>query len=133
MSTPSRTVPGFVNAHTHMYSALAPYGMPPAEPAPENFVQILERVWWRLDRALDERSLRASARLYVAESLLHGTTTLIDHNESPNFIEGSLDVLADACEEFGIRYTCYPTWREAFASHWRELRLLGRASEPARA
>ncbi|HVP14867.1 MAG TPA: amidohydrolase family protein [Terriglobales bacterium] len=92
-----------MNAHTHMYSALAPYGMPPAEPPPENFVQILERVWWRLDRALDERSLRISARLYAAESLLYGTTTLIDHHESPNLIEGSLDVLADACEEFGMR------------------------------
>ena len=74
MTTPSRTVPGFVNAHTHIYSALAPYGMPPATPPPENFVQILERVWWRLDRALDERALRASARLYAAESLLFGTT-----------------------------------------------------------
>ena len=108
MTTPSRTVPGFVNAHTHIYSALAPYGMPPAAPPPENFVQILERVWWRLDRALDERSLRASARLYAAESLLYGTTTLIDHQESPAFIEGSLDVLADACQEFGIRAVlCY--------------------------
>ena len=108
MNAQSRTVPGFVNAHTHMYSGLAPYGMPPASPSPENFVQILERVWWRLDRALDERSLRASARLYVAESLLYGTTTLVDHHESPHFIEGSLDVLADACEEFGIRAVlCY--------------------------
>jgi cytosine/adenosine deaminase-related metal-dependent hydrolase len=108
MTTPSRTVPGFVNAHTHIYSALAPYGMPPAAPPPENFVQILERVWWRLDRALDERSLRASARLYAAESLLYGTTTLIDHQESPAFIEGSLEVLADACQEFGIRAVlCY--------------------------
>ena len=108
MTTPSRTVPGFVNAHTHIYSALAPFGMPPAEPPPENFVQILERVWWRLDRALDERSLRASARLYAAESLLYGTTTLIDHQESPSFVEGSLDVLADACQEFGIRAVlCY--------------------------
>ena len=88
MSTPGRTVPGFVNAHTHIYSALAPYGMPPATPPPENFLQILERVWWRLDRALDEPSLRASARLYAAESLLYGTTTLIDHQESPSFIEG---------------------------------------------
>jgi len=108
MTTPSRTVPGFVNAHTHIYSALAPYGMPPASPPPENFVQILERVWWRLDRALDERSLRASARLYAAESLLYGTTALIDHQESPGFIEGSLDVLADACHEMGIRAVlCY--------------------------
>ena len=46
MTTPSRTVPGFVNAHTHVYSALAPYGMPAPAVPPENFVQILERVWW---------------------------------------------------------------------------------------
>lgn len=100
--------PGDVNAHTHIYSALAPLGMPEPEPPPENFVQILERVWWRLDRALDADSLRASARLYAAESLLAGTTALIDHHESPNFIDGSLDVLADACQEIGIRaMLCY--------------------------
>lgn len=99
---------GLVNAHTHVYSGLAPFGMPaPADP-PTNFPQILERVWWRLDRALDEASLRASARYYVARSLLAGTTVLIDHHESPNFIEGSLDVLADACQELGMRAVlCY--------------------------
>ncbi len=95
--------PGRVNAHTHVYSGLAPLGMPPPEEPPENFVQILERVWWRLDRALDEDSLRASARYYVAEALAAGTTTLIDHHESPELIAGSLDVLADACQELGMR------------------------------
>lgn len=99
---------GAVNAHTHLYSALAPLGMPAPAPPPQNFVQILERVWWRLDRALDEASLRASARLGIAEALLAGTTTLIDHHESPNFIEGSLDVLADAAQELGARLvTCF--------------------------
>ncbi len=82
--------------------------MPAASPAPANFVEILERVWWRLDRALDPASLRASAELYVAESVLSGTTALIDHHESPNFIEGSLDVLAEVCESFGMRaLLCY--------------------------
>ncbi len=94
---------GFVNAHTHIYSGLAPLGMPAPACAPENFVQILERIWWRLDRAIDEASLRASARLYIAAALLHGTTTLIDHHESPNCIDGSLDIIADACDELGIR------------------------------
>ncbi len=100
--------PGFINAHTHVYSGLAPFGMPAPHQAPRNFVEILERIWWRLDRALDERSLRASARWYVADALLHGTTTLVDHHESPGFIEGSLDVIADACQELGMRaLLCY--------------------------
>ncbi|MCA9654135.1 MAG: amidohydrolase family protein [Myxococcales bacterium] len=99
---------GRINAHTHIYSGLAGLGMPAPEPPPETFVQILQRVWWRLDRALDEASLRASARLYVAEALLAGTTTLLDHHESPGLIEGSLDVLAAACDELGIRaLLCY--------------------------
>ncbi len=100
--------PGAINAHTHLYSGLVPFDMPPPSPPPDNFVQILERVWWRLDRALDEQSLRAAARHYIAEALLAGTTTLIDHHESPELIEGSLDILADAAEELGIRLvTCY--------------------------
>lgn len=95
--------PGAVCAHTHLYSGLAPYGMPAAEPAPANFVEILEKVWWRLDRALDAQALRASARDYIAKALLSGTTSLIDHHESPHFIRGSLQVLADAAEELGVR------------------------------
>lgn len=95
--------PAWACAHTHLYSGLVPFGMPAPSKKPENFVQILERVWWRLDRALDAESLRASARYYVAESLLAGCTALVDHHESPNFIEGSLDVLADACDELGVR------------------------------
>ena len=99
---------GFVNAHTHVYSGLVPLGMPRPDPQPKGFLQILERVWWRLDRALDEESLRAAARLYVAEALLHGTTAIVDHHESPELIEGSLDVLADACQELGMRAVlCY--------------------------
>lgn len=99
---------GFVNAHTHIYSGLAPLGMPPPSERPANFLEILERVWWRLDRALDAPSLRAAARAYLADALLHGTTVVIDHHESPAFIDGSLDVIADACEELGVRAVlCY--------------------------
>jgi cytosine/adenosine deaminase-related metal-dependent hydrolase len=82
--------------------------MPPPRQKPQNFLQILERIWWRLDRALDAGSLRAAARHYAASALLAGTTCLIDHHESPSFIEGSLDVLADACQSLGIRAVlCY--------------------------
>ena len=96
-----------VNAHTHLYSALVPFFPAPAN-ARGDFLHILESLWWRLDRALDERSLRAAARLHVAEARLLGTDVLIDHHESPNFIEGSLDVIADACQELGMSaLVCY--------------------------
>lgn len=97
-----------VNAHTHLYSGLAPLGLPAPDPPPRNFVEILERVWWRLDRALDEDILRAAARYHLNEAVLHGTSHLVDHHESPSLIEGSLEILADACEEIGVgAVLCY--------------------------
>ncbi len=71
-------------------------------------MQILERVWWRLDRAIDAYILRAAAQDYVARALLAGTTTLIDHHESPNLIEGSLSLLTAVCHQLGMRaLLCY--------------------------
>jgi putative selenium metabolism protein SsnA len=100
-------VPGNVCAHTHLYSALA-RGMPYRLEPPGNFVEILRRVWWRLDRALDEESVRASALVGGMEALLAGTTTVIDHHASPNAISGSLDVIADVLQELGLRSVlCY--------------------------
>ena len=102
-------VPGNVCAHTHLYSALA-RGMPYELEPPKSFVQILQRVWWRLDRALDEESVRASALVGGMEALLSGTTTLVDHHASPNAIDGSLDVVADALAGLGVRSVlCYET------------------------
>jgi len=100
-------LPGNVCAHTHLYSALA-RGMPYALDPPDDFLQILQRVWWRLDRALDEDGVRASALAGGMEALLSGTTTLVDHHASPNAIDGSLDVIADALESLGVRSVlCY--------------------------
>jgi putative selenium metabolism protein SsnA len=100
-------IPGNVCAHTHLYSALA-RGMPYRLEPPGNFVEILQRVWWRLDRALDANAVRASALVGGMEALLSGTTTVIDHHASPNAIEGSLDVVADALETLGLRSVlCY--------------------------
>lgn len=85
--TTGEIAPGAVCAHTHLYSGLARHGMPPPALPPENFLQILERVWWRLDRALDAEALPAAARDYVARALLSGTTALVDHHESPHLID----------------------------------------------
>ena len=88
-------MPGSICAHTHFYGAYA-RGMAIPGPAPEDFPQILRRLWWPLDKALDKESVRASALVCLVDAIKHGTTTLIDHHASPNFIEGSLDVIADA-------------------------------------
>ncbi len=102
-------IPGNVCAHTHLYSALA-RGMPYALSPPTNFTEILQRIWWRLDRALDEGSIRASATVGGIEALLSGTTTLIDHHASPNAIDGSLDVVAESLRVLGVRsILCYET------------------------
>ena len=87
--------PGLVCAHHHLYSALA-RGMPAPPETPTSFLGVLEQIWWRLDTALDLEMIRASARLGALEALECGTTALIDHHESPNAIEGSLDVIAEA-------------------------------------
>jgi putative selenium metabolism protein SsnA len=100
-------LPGLVNGHTHLYSALA-RGMPAPADAPRSFVEILERVWWRLDRALDEESVYVSALTGAIEAALSGTTLLVDHHASPSFVRGSLAVVARALQEVGLRsLLCY--------------------------
>ena len=101
----SNQTPGLVCAHHHLYSALA-RGMPAPPRTPSGFVEILEMVWWRLDRALDLESIRWSAMLGALEALERGCTAVIDHHESPEAIEGSLTVIADACAEVGVRVNC---------------------------
>jgi putative selenium metabolism protein SsnA len=93
-------MPGMINGHTHLYSSLA-LGMP--APQVENFMEALERMWWPLDRALDERSVYMSAMVGSASALLNGTTTIIDHHASPSFIENSLSVLAKGIRDVGAR------------------------------
>jgi cytosine/adenosine deaminase-related metal-dependent hydrolase len=98
----SATTPGLVCAHHHLYSELA-RGMPPPPETPTTFQGILEQIWWRLDAALDLEMLKWSAMLGGVEALESGTTAIVDHHESPNAIEGSLSVIADACAEVGVR------------------------------
>lgn len=101
----SSTTPGLVCAHHHLYSALA-RGMPSPPRSPTNFAEILQQVWWRLDTALDLDMIRACARLGAVEALMCGTTGIVDHHESPNAIDGSLDVIAEACAEVGVVVVC---------------------------
>jgi len=100
-------MPGNICAHTHFYGAFS-RGMAIPGKAPENFSQILDKLWWPLDKSLSENDVRYSALLCQVDAIKHGTTTLIDHHASPNCIDGSLDIIAETVEQSGLRAAlCY--------------------------
>jgi len=100
-------MPGNICAHTHFYGAYA-RGMAIPGPAPKDFPEILQKLWWPLDRSLDAESVKYSALPCLVDAIKHGTTTLIDHHASPNAIDGSLDIIGDAVEKSGLRAVlCY--------------------------
>jgi putative selenium metabolism protein SsnA len=100
-------MPGLICAHTHFYGAFA-RGMAVPGEAPQNFPEILEKLWWQLDKALYWQDMRYSALVCLIDAVRHGTTTLIDHHASPSAIEGSLDIISEAVEEAGVRAClCY--------------------------
>ncbi len=100
-------MPGLVNGHTHLYSALAA-GMPAPPRVPTNFHEILKYVWWRLDRAHTLESVRTSGLIGALSAVRCGTTTLIDHHASPAAIAGSLTALEEGIATVGCRAVmCY--------------------------
>lgn len=100
-------MPASICAHTHFYGAFS-RGMYIPGVAPDAFPAILEKLWWKLDKSLDEQANYFSALVCIIDAIKHGTTTLIDHHASPNAIMGSLDVLAKAVKQSGIRASlCY--------------------------
>ncbi|MBI3663359.1 MAG: amidohydrolase family protein [Acidobacteria bacterium] len=99
-------LPGLINLHHHFYSALA-RGLDPGARL-RTFTEVLDRLWWRLDRALDPETLRLSALLSVADCIRWGCTTVFDHHASPSCIAGSLDVIADVVDASGLSAVlCY--------------------------
>ena len=100
-------LPGFICTHHHFYSTMARGMSIPGEPA-SNFVEILERLWWKVDRALDEDDITLSAQIPLIECIRNGTTTVIDHHASPAMRDGSLDLIETAVRQAGIRASlCY--------------------------
>ena len=100
-------LPGFICAHHHFYSTMARGMAIPGEPA-KNFVEILEKLWWKVDRALGEEDILLSAQLPLIDCIRNGTTTVIDHHASPSFRDGSLDLIETAVRQAGLRASlCY--------------------------
>ncbi len=97
----------FAIGHHHAYSALA-RGMPAPKKTPTNFLEILKYIWWNLDKALDKDMIEASAIATAIACAKAGSTFVIDHHASPNYIAGSLDVIAKAFEKVGVSHLlCY--------------------------
>ncbi len=98
----SLIMPGLICAHCHAYGAFA-RGMPLKEEPPTRFSEILERIWWRLDKKLSIEEVYYSGLVTAIEAIRHGTTCIMDHHASPYSIRGSLEALESAYREVGIR------------------------------
>ena len=100
-------MPGLVNTHTHLYSAFA-RGLALKDASPGNFLEILERLWWRLDKVLTLEDAYWSAMVGMVDCIRNGATTIFDHHASPGAVEGSLSRIAEAARQTGIRAClCY--------------------------
>jgi len=100
-------MPGLINTHMHLYSTFA-RGMALKDESPENFLQILERLWWRLDRVLTLDDVYLSAMVELIDCIKNGTTTIFDHHSSPGAVMGSLFRIAEAARQTGVRSClCY--------------------------
>ena len=100
-------MPGNICAHTHFYGAFARGLSIPGDP-PKDFPEILQKLWWPLDKSLTMEDVHASAQVMLLDAIRHGTTTLIDHHASPNAISDSLDAIASEVDNSGLRAVlCY--------------------------
>lgn len=100
-------MPGLINTHMHLYSTFA-RGMALKDAAPNGFVDILERLWWRLDKVLTLEDVYLSAMVAMIDCIRNGTTTIFDHHSSPGAVAGSLFRIAEAAHETGLRSClCY--------------------------
>lgn len=102
-------MPGLINTHMHIYSAFA-RGMAGKGPTPKNFTDILENLWWRLDKGLTLEDTKYSAYTTYLDCIKNGVTTVFDHHASPYSVEGSLFTIGDVAKELGVRTClCYET------------------------
>ena len=97
-------MPGLINTHEHIYSAFA-RGLSIRGYNPRGFLDILDGMWWTIDRHLTLEQTRLSAVATYIDCIKNGVTTVFDHHASFGKIEGSLFAIADAADELGVR-TC---------------------------
>lgn len=113
--SPSRTIDAqgkfvtksFGCGHHHIYSTLA-RGMPAPRVTPINFIEVLQHIWWQLDKNLDREMIRASALAAGLFCAKNGITFVIDHHASPNAVDDSLFTVKEAFDDIGLSHLlCY--------------------------
>ncbi len=101
-------MPGLINTHGHIYSAFARGMSLKDSKVSKNFTQILENLWWRLDRALDLPEIEYSAYTTYIDGIRNGVTTVFDHHASAGHVKDSLFTIAEVAETLGVRTSlCY--------------------------
>ncbi len=101
-------MPGLINTHGHIYSAFARGMILKDSKVSKNFSQILENLWWRVDRALQLPEIEYSAYATYIEGIKNGVTTVYDHHASAGHVPDSLFTIADVAKKLGVRTSlCY--------------------------
>jgi cytosine/adenosine deaminase-related metal-dependent hydrolase len=82
--------------------------MPAPRKIPANFTEILQYVWWHIDKRLDLEMIEASALASAVYCAKNGVTFIIDHHASPFAIKDSLSTIAKAFDRVGVAHMlCY--------------------------
>lgn len=102
-------LPNFVCNHAHIYSIFARGLALPFHP--NNFVEILEQMWWKMDAQIDNKATYYSGICAGKEFIENGVTTIIDHQASGLDITKSLTMLKKALvKDLGLRaILCFET------------------------
>lgn len=100
-------MPGLINTHNHIYSAMS-RGLSINGYHPEGFLDILDGMWWTIDRHLTLEQTKYSAMATYIDCIKNGVTTIFDHHAGFGSIENSLFVIGEAAKECGVRSClCY--------------------------
>lgn len=95
-------LPGWINVHHHIYSAFA-RGMSLGGPPAKGMLDVLEGLWWRLDKALTLEDVTYSAYVTLIDCIRNGVTTVFDHHAGPYSAKGSLFAIGDVVNTLGLR------------------------------
>jgi len=134
-------MPGLVNTHTHIYSAMARGMFLKHAKVSHNFNEVLENLWWKVDRELTLDDVRYSAYHTYMEGIRFGVTTVFDHHASfrEGAVLGSLEEISKVARELGVRTSlCFEVSdrngaelsRESIEENVRHIRAVQAANDP---